>query len=581
MTPADPPRGASAPNEASASAPLESVPLWSVFRRHRRLIALTVALLLLTLLAGTGLLGLSGHFLTAASLAGATAMGFNFFGPSAGIRALTFVRILSRYAEKLLGHDATLRVARDLRVWFFRRALPRAPLGLGRLRVGDLMARLVADIEAVDGLLVRAIGPLLALLMLSLVAVGIALSLLPSAGLLLLGVLLLLGGAIPWITSHGVATLEADRAEARAALRAAVQEGIEGATDLAAMDATAAWLQSLDARSRTVAAWEDRRKQRLAAGAAGAAAHAGVSAFALPAMLWVLLSAAHEGRIAAATAGGLFFMTLAVLEAAAGIALAWQAWRAATASARRLHDITLSSGALADNTGASPAAHGELELRDVSFHWPGSTRQVLQGAQLRVAAGERVVIYGDSGEGKSSLLALVLRLCDPQAGNVRFNGDDLRTLDAAQWHARIAWLPQEAPVFSGSVRENLQLGDPQATDARLWQALEQVRLDTRFRDGEAGLDTWVGESGATLSAGQSRRLALARALLRDAPLLLLDEPTEGLDHDTADALMRDMAAACEGRSVLIISHDALPPGVAHARYRLRAGALLRIPDSGD
>lgn len=553
---------------------LRGASLRCVFQRHRRLIVLTVALLLLTLLAGTGLLGLSGHFLTAASLAGAGAMGFNFFGPSAGIRALTFVRILSRYAEKLLGHDATLRVARDLRVWFFRRALPRAPLGLGRLRIGDLMARLVADIEAVDGLLVRAIGPLLALLMLALVAVGVALSLLPSAGVLLLGVLFLLGGAIPWITSRGVATLEEDRAKARSDLRAAVQEGIEGATDLAAMDATAAWLQALDARSRAVATWEDRRKRRLAA---GNAAHAGVTALALPAMLWLLLSAAHEGRIAAATAGGLFFMTLAVLEAAAGIALAWQSWRAATASARRLEEITQQADSTTEATGgAAPSRHGELELRDVSFHWPGSTRQVLEGAQLRVGAGERVVIYGDSGEGKSSLLALVLRLCDPQAGSVRFDGDDLRTLDAAQWHARIAWLPQDAPVFSGSVRENLQLGDPQATDARLWQVLEQVRLDTRFRETDLGLDTWVGESGATLSAGQSRRLALARALLRDAPLLLLDEPTEGLDHDTADALMQDMATACEGRSVLIISHDTLPDGVVHARYRLRDGTLQRI-----
>ena len=558
---------------------LRGASLRCVFQRHRRLIVLTVALLLLTLLAGTGLLGLSGHFLTAASLAGAGAMGFNFFGPSAGIRALTFVRILSRYAEKLLGHDATLRVARDLRVWFFRRALPRAPLGLGRLRIGDLMARLVADIEAVDGLLVRAIGPLLALLMLALVAVGVALPLLPSAGVLLLGALFLLGGAIPWITSRGVATLEEDCATARSDLRAAVQEGIEGATDLAAMDATAAWLQALDARSRAVATWEDRRKRRLAA---GNAAHAGVTALALPAMLWLLLSAAHEGRIAAATAGGLFFMTLAVLEAAAGIALAWQSWRAATASARRLEEITQRADSTTEATGgAAPSRHGELELRDVSFHWPGSTRQVLEGAQLRVGAGERVVIYGDSGEGKSSLLALVLRLCDPQAGSVRFDGDDLRTLDAAQWHARIAWLPQDAPVFSGSVRENLQLGDPQAPDARLWQVLEQVRLDTRFRETDLGLDTWVGESGATLAAGQSRRLALARALLRDAPLLLLDEPTEGLDHDTADALMRDMATACEGRSVLIISHDTLPDGVVHARYRLHAGTLRRIHAPGE
>jgi len=198
---------------------------------------------------------------------------------------------------------------------------------------------------------------------------------------------------------------------------------------------------------------------------------------------------------------------------------------------------------------------------------------VLDGAQLRIAPGERVLVAGDSGEGKSSLLALVLGLHAPQSGRMSFAGDDLRTLDAARWHARIAWLPQDAPVFSGSVGENLQLGDPDADDARLWQALAQVKLDMRFRD--TGLDTWVGENGATLSAGQARRLALARALLRDAPLLLLDEPTEGLDQDTADALMRDIAAATQGRSVLIISHAALPDGVVDTRYRLRDGKLIK------
>ncbi|HJS35489.1 MAG TPA: ABC transporter transmembrane domain-containing protein, partial [Pseudoxanthomonas sp.] len=259
--------------------------LRDVALRHRKRIVLAVALLLLTLLAGTALLGLSGHFLTAAALAGSTALGFNFFGPSAGIRALTFVRILSRYAEKLLGHDATLRLARDLRVWFFRRALPLAPLGLGRFRVGELMARLMADIDAIDGLLVRAIGPLLAVLSLCVLATSVALVVLPMAGTVLLVALALLAALVPWLAARSVAALEGERAEARMHLRATVQEGIEGQQDLAAMDATAAWLAALDARSRDVARWEDRRKQRLAL---ATLTHALVTALTLPAMLWVL-----------------------------------------------------------------------------------------------------------------------------------------------------------------------------------------------------------------------------------------------------------------------------------------------------
>ena len=545
--------------------------LSEVLARHRRRIALTVGLLLLTLLAGTALLGLSGHFLTAAALAGSTALGFNFFGPSAGIRALTFVRILSRYGEKLLGHDATLRIARDLRAWFFARALPLAPLGLGRFRVGELMARLMADIDAVDGLLVRAIGPLLAVLSLCLLATTVALIALPLAGVVLLVALTLIAALAPWLAARSVAALEENRAHAHTRLRAAVQEGIEGQQDLAAMDATAAWLDALDTRSREVARWEERRKQRLAL---ATLAHALVTALALPAMLWVLLSAVHAGQLGAAAAGGLFFMTVAVLEACAALAPAWQAWRAATVATQRLQQVVDRPATGDDAIGTrSPAAVGALDLREVVFAWPGTTRRVLDGASLHVAPGEHVLVAGDSGEGKSSLLALVLGLQVPQQGHVSFAGDDLRTLEPAQWHARIAWLPQDAPVFSGTVRENLQLGDPGADDARLWRALAQVDLDARFR--ETGLDTWVGENGATLSAGQARRLALARALLRDAPLLLLDEPTEGLDQDTADALMRDLAVAAEGRSVLVISHAALPDGVVDTRYRLRDGKLLR------
>lgn len=543
----------------------------AVFAKHARPIALAIALLLLTLLAGTGLLGLAGHFLTAAALAGTAAVGFNFFGPSSGIRALTFARILSRYAEKLVGHDVTLRVARDLRVWFFARVLPLAPLELGRHRVGDLLARLVADIETVDGLLVRAIGPLLALSGLALACVAVALAVLPPAGVLLAVAVLLLGVAIPVATTAGARALERERADSRAVLRYAMQEGLEGATDLAALDASDDWIARIDDHSQRLAQRERARKRRLSA---GSAAHALIVALTLPAMLWLLLDAAHDGSLSPPAAAGLLFMTVALLEATAGIGLAWQSWQAARASSHRLRNI---AGRTTQVTIAEPALpvpeNGELQLSGVRFRWPDDPRWVLDGVDLQLRPGERVALCGDSGAGKSSVLTLVLRLCDPEAGELRFGGIDLRRLDPAQWQRRLAWLPQDAPVFAGRVRDNLWMGNPDADDARLWDALAQVKLEALFRASPHGLDTWVGENGTTLSAGQSRRLAFARALLRDAPILLLDEPTEGLDHDTATELLQDLAAASGHRSVLMISHDDLPPGVAHRRYRLVDGRL--------
>ena len=550
----------------------------NVFRLHARSIALTIFLLLLTLLAGTALLGLAGHFLTAAALAGVTAMGFNFFGPSAGIRALTFVRILSRYAEKLVGHDVTLRLARDLRTDFFRSVLPLAPLGLGRHRVGELLARLVADIENVDGLLVRALGPLLALSGLGLTVIVVTGFLLPAAGMLLAVVLLSLGVGIPYVIARSANNVETARAQARADLRTAVLEGLEGAADLAALEATESWIEHIDVATAQVARCERERKTRLSA---GVALHTAVVAVSLPAMLWLLLDAAHAGHLSPATAGGLFFMTVAVYEAAAGIGLAWQSLLAARASQQRLQQVAAQTPLARDAaTTDSIPQHAELEFREVRFHWPDDARDVLREASLRIAPGQRIALSGDSGAGKSSLLALALRLCDPQSGSVRYGGIDLRRFAQADWHAQIAWLPQDAPVFAGSVRDNLRMGAAEADDARLWQALSQVRMEDAIRALPEGLDAWIGENGATLSAGQSRRIALARALLRDTPLLLLDEPTEGLDADTANELLLDLAEASGSRSVLMISHDELPEGVVHARYRLVDGKLIADSSAG-
>lgn len=544
----------------------------SLLRTHARAIALTLALLLLTLVAGTALLGLAGHFLTAAALAGIGAMGFNFFAPSAGIRALTFVRILSRYAEKLVGHDVTLKLARDLRVGFFRSVLPLAPLGLGRHRVGDLLARLVADIENVDGLLVRALGPLLALAALALGATIVTAWVLPAAGLLLALVLLALIVGIPAMVSWRASQVETRRAEARAALRNSVLEAMEGATDLAALEATAGWIHHVDANAASVAGCERERKQSLAL---GIGLHGSVVALSLPLMLWLLLDATHTGRLSAAAAGGVFFMTLAVYEAAAGVNLAWQSLQATRVSWRRLQDVSSQTPLVRDATGilAVPAS-GALEFISVGFHWPDEPRPVLDDLNLVIAPGQRIALHGDSGAGKSSLMALALRLCDPQQGVVRYGGIDLRQFAQDEWHHQIAWLPQDAPVFAGSVRNNLCMGAPQADDAALWSALSQVRMEAAIRVLPEGLDAWIGESGNTLSAGQARRIALARALLRDTPILLLDEPCEGLDTDTANQLLRDLAIASGPRMLLMISHDDLPPGVVDARYRLVEGRLV-------
>jgi len=547
--------------------------LKGVFARHRGRLLLTVLLLWTTMLAGTALLGLSGGFLTAAALAGAAGLGngFNFFSPSAGIRGLTMARIVSRYSEKLVGHDVTLRIARDLRVWFFRRALPLAPARLAGVRTGELLARLMSDIGEVDGLLVRAIGPLLALGGISLVAVVSAgIIYLPAAGLLAV-LALLIGVGVPWLTVRGAGDQERDRALHRAQLRTHSFEGLEGAADLAALQAREHWNQRVLVAAKQLKSRDKRRRWRLIS---GNALHGLCGAGGLVAMLWLALHAFERGSVDAALAAALVFLTVALLELWAGIGLAWQSWLSGRVAAVRLEAIVDQAPGVvdADAPVAVPSVPATLRFDQVVFRWPGQARVLLDHVQLELAPGERIAIRGDSGSGKTTLSSLLLRLWDPEAGSVRYGDADIRSFVQADWHRQVAWLPQNAPVFAGTVADNLRLGDVAASDARLWQVLAEVRLQT-WAEQIGGLAAWVGENGATMSAGQARRLALARALLRDAPILLLDEPTEGLDVDTAHALLHDMVDALGNRSLLMITHDELPEGIVHRSYRLRDGRL--------
>lgn len=547
--------------------------LKQVFTRHRGRLLLTVLLLWTTMLAGTALLGLSGGFLTAAALAGAAGLGsgFNFFSPSAGIRGLTMARIVSRYFEKLVGHDVTLRIARDLRVWFFRRALPLAPARLAGIRTGELLARLMSDIGEVDGLLVRAIGPLLALGGVSLVAVLSAGLIYPPAALLLAVLALAIGVGVPWLTVRGAGGQERDRALHRAQLRTQAFEGLEGAADLTALHAREDWNLRVLVAAKQLRSRDRRRRWRLVG---GNALHGLCAAVGLVGMLWVALSGFERGAIDAALAAALVFLTVALIELWAGIGLAWQSWLSGRVAAARLESIVDQPPGVQDATApvALPAQAATLQLEQVAFRWPGQARALLEGVQLTVAPGDRIAIRGDSGSGKTTLSALLLRLWDPDEGRVLYGGQDIRNVAQDAWHRQIAWLPQSAPVFAGSIADNLRLGDAQATDERLWQVLADVRLQT-WAAQIGGLGAWVGENGATMSAGQARRLALARALLRGSPILLLDEPTEGLDVDTAHALLHDMVAALHGRSLVMITHDELPEGIVHRSHHLREGRL--------
>lgn len=544
--------------------------LKTLYARRRGGLAAALALALLTVAAGVGLLGVSGWFLTGAALAGAGAV-FNLFVPSSLVRGLSFVRIASRYAERLVGHAATLRLLSDLRATVFHALVRLTPRQLARYRAGDLVARLTGDVDALDTVFLFVIMPVVTALAGGAIFCLVLGYHLPAAGLAVAVALLVASVLVPWWLGRA-ARRPGDLAQASAGvLRHAVLEAVEGHVDIAALHAQP------QARAHFAAACRQMQQARRIQ--AQLAAHGlwlvqAAAGTAVVAVLWFGLPALAAGAVSGPLLAGLLLATLGIFEVAGPIMRGVSRLGAARAAARRIGELTRAEPDLRDpgQVHALPA-QGELRAQGLRFAYPGRDQPVLDGVDFVLAPGERVAIVGPSGAGKSTLLHLLLRLEDPQAGAVTLGGCDLRQAAQAEVHRRIALLSQDSPVFLGSLRSNLLIGAPEADEAALWRALESARLADFVRGLPQGLDTWVGEGGAGLSAGQARRLCLARVLLSQAGIILLDEPTAGLDRPNEQAFLADLAQACGARAVVLATHARLPAGAVQRILSLDGGRL--------
>ena len=542
-----------------------------LFKPHWRRLALALLLSLITLAAGAALLGVSGWFLTATAL---TALGvsFNLFAPSAAVRGFSFIRIISRYFEKLVGHNATLRLLSDLRRWLFAALFPRLPLADRSLRHGDLVTRLTADIDALDTLFLTAIGPLLAALVLGGTVSAVLFVLLPPAAWIYLGAIASSVLVIPVILAHATRELGRQIVEAAAGLRAQILDSVAGHDDIVAFGQTGFAAARFEGATEALARLN--RRQSLATAIASALVQT-LTGIALLAIAFVGLDALGRGAIEGPILAGIVFAALGSFEATAVIVRSIGELGSALASAERLRQIATAPVTVRGPVRASPCPeHGTVTFENVTFRY-GKGEPVLFGFDLTLAPGEHVAVAGMSGAGKSSLLHLLLRLADPEKGAIRIGGIDIRDLALSDLHAHVALLSQQSPVFLDTIRNNLLLARPGASDAQLYAALARARLEEAVRALPQGLDTVMGETGSTLSAGQARRLCLARTLLSVAPVVLLDEPTAGLDRETEAAFLADMPDALAGRTVLLATHADLPEGAVTRQLTLAEGRLAK------
>jgi thiol reductant ABC exporter CydC subunit len=494
-----------------------------------------------------------------------------------GVQFFALSRGLCRYGERLVGHDAAFRVLADLRVRIYERLERLAPLGLPAFRSGELLARLVHDVDSLQDLLLRVLPPFVIALIVGAATVVLEWWMLPAAGAILLVALLLAGVLVPWLTGALAARAEARQSAARGELTASVVDLLEGGPELLVNGASAAQLGralQADAEVTSIAR----------AGARTAGIGQGLTSLCSGLAMWgallVGVAAVRAGTLNGVLLAGIALIPLVAFELVAGLPTASQTLQRVRRCAARVFEVIDSTPCvvepahphqqdaahplvLATQQNASPPVRPDappastphtLRVRGLRASYPGALRPALDGVDLDLDPGRRVAVVGLSGAGKSTLAGVLLRFLPYQCGSVTLDGVELEDLDGDDCRRVVGLVAQDAHIFENTIEENLRLARREATREQLYEALAQARLLDWIEALPEGLGTDVGERGARISGGQRQRLAIARALLADFPILILDEPGEHLDTQAADAILTDLLTLTQDRATLLITH---------------------------
>lgn len=528
------------------------LPFLALYRRHWFLLTLGILLAIATLLASIGLLTLSGWFLAGTAIAGVPGIAFfNYMLPAAGVRGAAISRTAGRYAERLVSHSATFRVLKHLRVFAFEKILPLTPGGIARFRQGELLNRLVGDVETLDHLYLRVISPIVAaLVVIAVLTFGL--------GFLDLTLAYALGGfmtfllfALPVVFYYAGKPIGVQLTTLRAQYRTMLTSALQGQAELTIFGAQSRFREQL---AETEQRWLVQQQRQAGLTGLSQAIIILATGFAVALMLWMASGVSWPYRESGAIIALFVFCALAAFEALGPVAVAFQHLGQVMTSAERVSQIVDTKPEVTfPASGPAASAQVSVSLSGVGFTYPGQPLPVLKDISLTLRAGEHLALLGKTGCGKSTLLQLLTRAWDVSEGEIRLNDQPIAAYDENTLRSLMAVVPQRIHVFNNTLRGNLRIGNNETTDAQLNAVLAQVGLENLL-DNDQGLNAWIGEGGRLLSGGEQRRLGIARALLHNAPFLLLDEPTEGLDADTEQhilALLRDIG---RDRTMLIITH---------------------------
>jgi len=516
----------------------------------RSRVAAVVALGSLTVIFGVGLMATAGYLISRAAERPAV---LSLTVAIVGVRFFGLARPLVRYVERLTSHDVALRALERARLRVYERLERLAPTQLGTERRGDLLTRFVSDVDALQNLHLRGIAPPLVALFAGTAAVGAAAAFQPEAALVLGAGLLVGGVAVPLAAVALARRASRRRADARGDLTSELVETLAGSAELVAFGCEDERLRRLRSADRRLV--RISRRSALADGT-GDGLRLLVTGATVVGVLAVAVSAHTGGDLNRVLIALLALLALASFEAVQPLPEALRELGVTLAAGKRVLELTDREPAIVDPEQPlpPPIPPFTLALENVRVRYAPRERPALNGFSMRLEPGRRVVLLGRSGAGKSTVVNVLLRFVDPERGYFTIAGEDARHYRQEDVRRLIAVAGQDAHLFSASIRDNVRLGGPEATDAELEQALRSARIWDWVQSLPDGLDTLVGEEGRELSGGQFQRIVLARALLVEAPVLVLDEPTAHLDSPTAEALIEDIFSAAGDRSVLLITH---------------------------